>query len=167
MEQMEWKLVPAVPTAEMVGAGAGVVFREDDCEADEEPYRARGQAIDAYTQMLAVAPEPPHLSMTKEEAATFQDWRGMDGACAFHLIDRHANGWGDTARMMEAWLAANAAPSNLLTGYTPWCCRKSRTPASESELPDRATLRDLSLAGVVVAIRPENRNKRVLRLSSI
>ena len=112
MQQMEWKLVPAQPTAEMVGAGAGVVFRNDDCEADEEPYRARGQAIDAYTQMVGAAPEPPHLSMTKEEAATFQDWRGMDGACAFHLIERHANGWGDTARMMEAWLAANAAPSN-------------------------------------------------------
>ena len=27
MQQMEWKLVPAQPTAEMVGAGAGVVFR--------------------------------------------------------------------------------------------------------------------------------------------
>ena len=52
--------------------------------------------------------------MTKEEAATFQDWRGMDGAIAFHLIERHANGWGDVGRMMEAWLAANVAPSDAV-----------------------------------------------------
>ena len=64
--------------------------------------------------MRAVAPDPPHLSMTKEEAATFQDWRGMDGAIAFHLIERHANGWGDVGRMMEAWLAANVAPSDAV-----------------------------------------------------
>ena len=59
--------------------------------------------------MLAAAPEPPHTSMTREEAATFQNWRGMDGACAFNLIERHANGWADVGRMMEAWLAANRA----------------------------------------------------------
>ena len=29
-----------------------------------------------------------------------------------HRIERQANGAGDTARMMEAWLAANAEPSN-------------------------------------------------------
>jgi len=102
MQQMEWALVPTEPTAEMQSAG----------------LRARNNAVmesittAIYRAMVIAAPEPPHLSMTKEEAATFQDWRGMDGACAFHLIERHANGWGDTARMMEAWLAANAAPSN-------------------------------------------------------
>ena len=36
-----------------------------------------------------------------------QDWKDMDGATAFLLINRHADGWGDTRAMMEAWLAAN------------------------------------------------------------
>ena len=106
MQQMEWQLVPTEPTPEMVDAG-----RVADKEWMVSDSEANGLAV-IYAAMLKVAPEPPHLSMTKEEAATFQDWRGMDGACAFHLIERHANGWGDTARMMEAWLAANVAPSN-------------------------------------------------------
>ena len=37
-----------------------------------------------------------------------QDWAGMDGATAFLLIDRHADGWDDTRLMMHEWLAANA-----------------------------------------------------------
>ena len=105
MKQMEWQLVPTQPTPEMVRAMAmawqQAVEDDDHLECTAE-----------YIAALGVAPEPPHLSMTKEEAATFQEWRGMDGACAFHLIERHANGWGDTARMMEAWLAANVSPSN-------------------------------------------------------
>jgi hypothetical protein len=99
MEQMEWQLVPKHPTEAMSYAGLGVAV----C----------GTAR-VYKAMLDAAPEPPHLSMTEEDAAGFQNWKGMDGACAFHLIERHANGWGDTARMMEAWLAANVAPSNAM-----------------------------------------------------
>ena len=36
-----------------------------------------------------------------------QDWKGMDGAIAFHLIERHANGWDDASKMMHEWLEAN------------------------------------------------------------
>ena len=36
-----------------------------------------------------------------------QDWKGMDGAIAFHLIERHADNWSDTGKMMGEWLAAN------------------------------------------------------------
>lgn len=36
-----------------------------------------------------------------------QDWKGMDGATAFLLIQRHADGWSDVQKMMEEWLAAN------------------------------------------------------------
>lgn len=100
MQQMEWQLVPKEPTAEMCQAGW------DAGKSGAWSYAA------CFRAMLDKAPEPPHLSMTKDEAAVFQDWRGMDGAIAFHLIERHANGWGDVGRMMEAWLAANAAPSN-------------------------------------------------------
>ena len=47
--------------------------------------------------------------MTEHEAETCQQWRGMDGSTAFHLIDRHADGWEDIAMMMGAWHRANLA----------------------------------------------------------
>ncbi len=46
--------------------------------------------------------------MTQQEADKAQDWAGMDGATAWHLIDRHADNWGEVGAMMEAWLRANA-----------------------------------------------------------
>jgi hypothetical protein len=39
-----------------------------------------------------------------------QQWKGMDGAIAFHLIERHADGWNDIRKMMEEWLSANTSP---------------------------------------------------------
>jgi hypothetical protein len=39
-----------------------------------------------------------------------QNWAGMDGTTAWHLIDRHANGWADIGKMMGEWLAANCTP---------------------------------------------------------
>ena len=47
--------------------------------------------------------------MTENEAETCQQWRGMDGRTAFHLIERHADGWEDIAMMMGAWHRANLA----------------------------------------------------------
>ena len=46
-------------------------------------------------------------TISKEEAETCQKWAGMDGATAFHLIERHAANWADTRLMMDAWLQAN------------------------------------------------------------
>jgi hypothetical protein len=46
-----------------------------------------------------------------------QDWAGMDGATAWHLIDRHADGWADVAKMMGEWLAANAPPAGRLPDH--------------------------------------------------
>ena len=39
-----------------------------------------------------------------------QKWRGMDGAIAYHLIDRHADNWSDSGLMMEAWRTAHTPP---------------------------------------------------------
>lgn len=36
-----------------------------------------------------------------------QEWAKVDGAIAFHLIERHADDWNDAGRMMEAWRDAN------------------------------------------------------------
>lgn len=38
-----------------------------------------------------------------------QDWAGMHGATAWHLIDRHADAWCEVGAMMNAWLSANVA----------------------------------------------------------
>jgi hypothetical protein len=110
----EWKMVPVEPTQEMcaaavVFANGNAVYKNVAAEALKIEEAIYGEA---YAAMLAAAPEPPHLSMTREEAQTFQNWAGMDGACAFHLIERHANGWGDVARMMDAWLQANSKAPN-------------------------------------------------------
>lgn len=36
-----------------------------------------------------------------------QEWAKVDGAIAFHLIERHADDWNDAGRMMDAWRDAN------------------------------------------------------------
>lgn len=36
-----------------------------------------------------------------------QRWAGLDGAVAWHLIDRHGEDWSHIGRLMEAWRAAN------------------------------------------------------------
>lgn len=99
----EWQMVPKAPTPDMVHAGW------------QEHPSPHGDAVvpQLWAAMLAAAPEPPHMSMTREEAQMFQLWAGMDGACAFHLIERHANGWGDVGRMMDAWLHANLKTPNV------------------------------------------------------
>lgn len=38
-----------------------------------------------------------------------QDWKNLTGAQAFHLIERHADGWQDIDRMMNEWLVAQLA----------------------------------------------------------
>lgn len=45
--------------------------------------------------------------MTPDEDDKSQEWKGMDGATAWHLIDRHAGNWGEVGEMMDAWLRAN------------------------------------------------------------
>jgi hypothetical protein len=96
--QGQWKLVPVEPTAKMVAAG-------NDKLANW--LITAVTAADAYAAMLESSPEDPHMTVTAEEAKDFQRWKGLDGATAFHLIERHANGWGDIGRMMQAWLDAN------------------------------------------------------------
>ena len=39
-----------------------------------------------------------------------QDWDDMDGATAWHLIYRHADGWADVGKMMDEWRKANTTP---------------------------------------------------------
>ena len=43
-----------------------------------------------------------------------QEWKGVDGAIAFHLIERHAEGWAQTGEMMNDWLVANQQPAAVV-----------------------------------------------------
>ena len=45
--------------------------------------------------------------VTDQEADEYQHWKGMDGATAWHLIERHADNWNEVGAMMNAWLRAN------------------------------------------------------------
>ncbi len=100
MDGLRWQIVPENATEPMQKAMLHAVLADKSLN-------------DAWRAALAEAPEPPHLSMTVEEARTFQQWAGMDGATAWHLIERHADGWGDVASMMNAWLRANSKPPNV------------------------------------------------------
>ena len=75
---------------------------QDDCKALSKWLASRPDARRRVREAIAQidAAQPP---------AADRDWRGMDGATAWHLIDRHADGWGDVGAMMEAWRVANLA----------------------------------------------------------
>ena len=57
----------------------------------------------------------------QEPATTVEDnsqqWKGMDGAIAFHLIERHADNLDDIRKMMGEWLSANT-PQRTWVGLT-------------------------------------------------
>ena len=55
--------------------------------------------------------------MTDHEADTRQNWKGMDGATAWHLIERHAEGWEEVGQMMNAWLRANTVDLREQVAY--------------------------------------------------
>jgi hypothetical protein len=46
---------------------------------------------------------------TLEEGS--QRWDKLDGATAFHLIERHADNWADAGMMMNEWARAQATKS--------------------------------------------------------
>lgn len=46
--------------------------------------------------------------MTPDEADKKQEWAGMDGAIAFHMIRRHAYDRSEIGVMMEVWRRANS-----------------------------------------------------------
>lgn len=90
---MKWKLMPEIPTDEM---------RDEAISA----CAALGSWDDAeliYSAMFAVAPH----SMSIDEARDLHNWKGMDPATAWSLIERDSLGWNQTGAMMQAWHEAN------------------------------------------------------------
>jgi hypothetical protein len=87
-----------------------------------------------WAAMLAVAPMPPHETLTLDEARSGRHWQGMDGATAWHLIERHANGWGDVGNMMQAWLDANKSDDDInACGSGAGCLYKDALIESQAE----------------------------------
>ena len=66
------------------------------------PTKEREDYVPLYTHPA----EPKELTVPKNS----QDWKGMDGATAFWLVERHSNHWDDARLMMEEWLKANTHP---------------------------------------------------------
>ena len=48
---------------------------------------------------------------------TKQDWKGLDGAIAWHFIERQAENWNQVGEMMNEWLKANT-PTKEWAGLT-------------------------------------------------
>lgn len=69
--------------------------------------------LETVQQLRALTPGP-----TVE--ANSQHWAGMDGAIAWHLIDRHADNWADIGQMMNEWLAANTARAGEASTWQPF-----------------------------------------------
>ena len=77
----------------------------DALENDTYPEAKYGinTAIAIIKDVLAQKDSEPVATVDNNS----QKWAGMDGAIAFHLIERHADGWNDIRKMMEEWLSAN------------------------------------------------------------
>lgn len=93
------KIVPIEPTEKQLDAF------EDWCAARKLNIPWEILAI-VLKRLIAAAPEYQEIEMPDDLQ---RDWKGIDGAIAYHLIDRHADNWGDVGQMMDAWLKANQA----------------------------------------------------------
>lgn len=67
-------------------------------------------------------------TITREEAQACQRWAGMDGATAWHLIDRHADNWADVGLMMDAWLEANRSLAAGKVAPVAWILTRTSDP---------------------------------------
>lgn len=99
-----------------------------------------------------------HIESNQDEPnipENMQDWKGMDGAIAWHLIGRHAENWVDTGKMMDEWLASNQPkaiePVKPLPTFEQF--RKQCADACEKATPDRSMIRVIGEAAHYVACK--------------
>lgn len=116
-EAAQRALHDAATSLETIGRLAGKTHYVGDDGEKIETYMGHHDQVRGYAQsraaaareaLAALASEPqaePHIPTPDDIDA--QDWAGMDGAIAFHLIDRHAENWSHAARLMHAWRDAN------------------------------------------------------------
>ena len=92
--------------AKMSAASWSHALQDRDAAIAAQPAHDNNESLESRTAQPAQEP-------TIEDGS--QDWAGMDGATAWHLINRHADGWADVAKMMGEWLAANTPPAQPAT----------------------------------------------------
>lgn len=95
IDDEKWRVVPLMPDEKMIEAGDSI-------------RHGRIKTSIIYMHMLAAAPQPEPVDATVEQNS--QQWRGMSGAVAWQIIERHADNWTDIGLMMDEWLAANKQP---------------------------------------------------------
>ena len=85
---------------------------------DGYPSCRQAEELGVWCEGVCAYCDGPDFGDAESDAA--QNWKGMDGAIAWHLIERHADGWGDVGAMMNAWLRANGGTvANVeITGRT-------------------------------------------------
>ena len=81
---------------------------------------------------------------------TKQDWKGLDGAIAWHLIERQAENWNEVGEMMNEWLKANT-PTKEWVGLT----ADQMTAIAEWQLSSHRPLIDV-IKAVEQALREKN-----------
>lgn len=91
-------ILALLPVKEMPKSGSGHSTRAD-AGASTAPL-PEPSLLEVFEKLRAESAKP-----TVE--LNSQDWAGMDGVIAWHLIDRHADNWADIGQMMNEWLAAN------------------------------------------------------------
>lgn len=94
--------------------------------------------------------------------AEMQEWKGMDGATAYQLISRHADGWADIRGMMEAWHEANTPPAPEPNMF--WLAGAEETPAVEMPLRIAEEIEEelgIGIGIVECAVRLPDRKMRV------
>lgn len=86
-------------------------------DAGKQPCTQRSlcDGLASLFSMLAKAEAMQQDQRIPEWDGMDQDWKGMSGAMAFHLIDRHADNWGQLGAMMNAWLEANKVQQDAAT----------------------------------------------------
>jgi len=62
----------------------------------------------AIRAAIAEAAQVPVMDELSEDIP--QNWKGVDGAVAWHLIDRHCDGWQSVGLRMNEWASANFVP---------------------------------------------------------
>ena len=78
-------------------------------KAEEEQKRPQNCGT-SYCSCIECVMEPEQPEQKPTVPNNSQEWTGMDGATAYWLIQRHADGWPDISKMMGEWLAANTTP---------------------------------------------------------
>ncbi len=77
---------------------------------------------------------PAHDCQPDDDSDAEQHWDKLDGATAWHVIDRHADNWSEIGAQMEAWGRARfgqAAPASPEPASTIDLMRKALTEIAE------------------------------------